>query len=66
MEYEKVGTVRMRRRPLLMVLARHDGDGTRAVAVKMSRNIRFKRKKQELHKSTDEPSQRQLPWVRGR
>lgn len=48
MEYDKVGTVRTRKRPLLMVLARHDGDGTKAVAVKMSRNIKFKRKKQEI------------------
>lgn len=45
MEWEKVGTVRTRRRPLLMVLARDDRDETKAVAMKMSRNIRFKRKK---------------------
>lgn len=50
MEYEKVGTVRTRRRPLLMVLARDDRDGTKAVAMKMSRNIRFKRKKHSCHK----------------
>lgn len=55
MEYEKVGIVRTRRSgrggcPLLMVPARGDIDGTKVVAMKMSRNIRFKRKKHSCHK----------------
>lgn len=66
MEYEKVGTVRPRRMPLLTVLARDDRDGTKAVSVKLSRSIRFKREKQGIHKAANELSQRPLPWVRGR
>lgn len=48
---EKMVTVRPRRRPLLMVLARDNRDGTMTVAVKMNKNIRFKGKKQGTHKA---------------
>lgn len=64
MKCEGVGTVRPGRRPL--VLARDDRDGAKAGSMKMSRDIRSKRKKQGIHKATNELSQMQLPWIRGR
>lgn len=48
---KRVGTVKPRRRPLLMVLARDDRNGTKAVAEEISRNIRFKGQKQGVHKA---------------
>ena len=56
---EKVVTVRPRR-PLLMVLARDNRDGTMTAAMKMNKNIRFKGKKQGAHKAATKLSHKQL------
>lgn len=66
MECEGVGTVRPERKPLLMALARDDRDRAQAGSVKMSRDIKFKRKKARDPQNYNELSHLKLPWIRGR
>lgn len=51
MEYEEGDKVGPRRSLLLMVQARDNSDGTKAVATEVSKNIRLQGQKQGAHKA---------------